>query len=1104
MGCHRLTTATALVFAGTPIAVDKFKTADTNRNPNTDIQLKANEDRDNAMKDCPGTTILMNLSQFYSACLYDLAADFDQVVDHKYAPLVWRSFQAKLGRFGPSGKQKKKPLEKDVSAAWSAVDSRHHLCPNHFLNLSEEKPDTNDDSKYKVDASFISNKHRKTIVSGKPNWPYIGILIEFKRGGTANDPFDDKPDHDPDATAKTRVAVRGQLMSYGGRLFSYQHRVAVYLLFINGDTFRVMRWDRSGVIVTEAINYVRTISGTKALLKVTHAFSKMSLEQQGFDLNVTMLVPRSCGYQRMDLLALPCNDDLDYHECMFDDSSAMHMVFTDADFAASFGTLCKDGHPLLHVDPSHDCKNHAASHRASPPVIPVLSFVRELFKRTLVSGYPRYMIKIGDRHYLVGKHIFIAFGLVGRGTRGYVALEWETQRFVFLKDSWRPYYEGLEQEGAVLSSLNDKEILNVPTVVQYEDVHYTTGDRLEQETEASHYSPVTGGKSVDDSNSSPMFSPLPGEEAELMEWLQSNTEADDPSETYRKLLATSRESVETESNPFSEPVEAVTMPEPLAGPSKNVLNPPSSDRSGGVKRSAEEVEREDKWTQGHGLRHMVHSRTVVKEVCLSMTEFTSSFQLTRIILSAFLAYESCGYMHRDVSAGNILIYPVVKCSNGKWSIYWRGILADWELAKHKDKHTAMQPQRTGTWYFMSAYLLAHPASPTTIPDELEAFLHVYVYNAVRRLNSNLNKITGFMNTYFAGYDLDDTCSAPTCPSSKRLSVVKSATLQSAERAVVFSNPEGTVTKEHHVNQLIAELLRMFHARYVVLEYREQERISKLARDGPHTPRREPQATKLNIITENAMERNAPPKNWSSKEAFRLQQEPVILSPPSQEDDELARSIEEHHGVLGLFFTFLTEMEWRKDDVVPDRQDDIVISRKALQATQVTGRVPGTTQTSKSCVVVNAAEETHEHVSENDVPTPVADAPAVRPTKRRRKDPVVQTAAPGSEGEPPVAGPSTGRITWSRSAANVGAVPNTTATTTRVTRSMSGVLPTRGGQRASSSRGSGRSNTVSRTASGSGGTRGRTRASSRAGPGHEDSDEQGSGKGKGVAGRSRRR
>ena len=35
--------------------------------------------------------------------------------------------------------------------------------------------------------------------------------------------------------------------------------------------------------------------------------------------------------------------------------------------------------------------------------------------------------------------------------------------------------------------------------------------------------------------------------------------------------------------------------------------------------------------QGAGLRHMVHTRLVVKEVCLPITAFTSSNQLVRLI-----------------------------------------------------------------------------------------------------------------------------------------------------------------------------------------------------------------------------------------------------------------------------------------------------------------------------------------------------------------------------------------------------------------------------------------------------------------------------------------
>ncbi|RPD53819.1 hypothetical protein L227DRAFT_476746, partial [Lentinus tigrinus ALCF2SS1-6] len=98
-----------------------------------------------------------------------------------------------------------------------------------------------------------------------------------------------------------------------------------------------------------------------------------------------------------------------------------------------------------------------------------------------------------------------------------------------------------------------------------------------------------------------------------------------------------------------------------------------------------------------------------------------------------IAYIRCEYMHRDVSAGNLLIYPriIVSESDKTVDVFWQGLLADWELAKHSSKKTALQPQRTGTWHFMSAYLLSNPDEPVTIADELEAFLHILIYGAVR-------------------------------------------------------------------------------------------------------------------------------------------------------------------------------------------------------------------------------------------------------------------------------------------------------------------------------------------------------------------------------------
>ena len=49
------------------------------------------------------------------------------------------------------------------------------------------------------------------------------------------------------------------------------------------------------------------------------------------------------------------------------------------------------------------------------------------------------------------------------------------------------------------------------------------------------------------------------------------------------------------------------------------------------------------------------------------------------------AVEQCNLLHRDVSAGNILILPMIFVTSNKTkgqriSVMWCGVLSDWELA----------------------------------------------------------------------------------------------------------------------------------------------------------------------------------------------------------------------------------------------------------------------------------------------------------------------------------------------------------------------------------------------------------------------------------------
>lgn len=106
----------------------------------------------------------------------------------------------------------------------------------------------------------------------------------------------------------------------------------------------------------------------------------------------------------------------------------------------------------------------------------------------------------------------------------------------------------------------------------------------------------------------------------------------------------------------------------------------------------------------------LHQRTLTKEVGQPLTRFKSSKQLTRVVYEVFLGHEDaftkCGFLHRDVSGGNILIVYDKKTPIDIYDGGGRGLLNDWDMAiPIANLAKARQAERTGTWQFMSIELL---------------------------------------------------------------------------------------------------------------------------------------------------------------------------------------------------------------------------------------------------------------------------------------------------------------------------------------------------------------------------------------------------------------
>ncbi|OSD00221.1 hypothetical protein PYCCODRAFT_1479316 [Trametes coccinea BRFM310] len=230
-----------------------------------------------------------------------------------------------------------------------------------------------------------------------------------------------------------------------------------------------------------------------------------------------------------------------------------------------------------------------------------------------------------------------------------------------------------------------------------------------------------------------------------------------------------------------------------------------------------------------------HYRLVVKEVGLPLKEFPCGRIFVWCIRDAIIAhqdaYEKAKMMHRDISVGNILIIP---STDKDEKTTYQGLLADWELSKRLDdyKKDARHPDRTGTWQFMSVNIQDNPESQVEIADELESFLHVMIYCAIRYLPHTCENVGDFMYRYF-----DDGLrrgeAEYTCGASKRL-VMKTGELTTLlDEPITFlrrpRNPDAgppTEDDSHTIIDLITPLFKYFSAREDVTEGKPASKSQK--------------------------------------------------------------------------------------------------------------------------------------------------------------------------------------------------------------------------------------------------------------------------------------
>ncbi|PIL32462.1 hypothetical protein GSI_05164 [Ganoderma sinense ZZ0214-1] len=698
---------------------------------------------------------------------------------------------------------------------------------------------------------------------GTPVWFDQLVPIEFKGYSEGIDPFD--PTIYEDTYGEIALGCKRLLERIGATvelLFAAQHRVAVFTLLVIGRRFRMLCWDPAGVIVSPSIDYYDHSDVLYDFLWRVSVLDDLSL---GFDPSATRIPPSCLDHLRMDIAALRDPTDIDHDKC------------------------------------------DLAGDEPEDPV--VFAYVRSAFRASLESDWPRYKLRVpsedGTRDYLVGKPMFGASGALGRGTRGYVAYDCNTRRFVWLKDAWRASYMATDSEGDVLAKLNAANVENVPTLVCHGDIRdQTTISRDWWERKYALSCTLSCSTPPASTASSHTLAP-----------------AGSPGSKKRKRS------------------EAVAEISPA----------PRCDAHWGMQNSTLHLE--------CPLRQHKHYHIVEEEVCLPLKDFVNGRQLVSLLLDCLRAHHQAAtspaihILHRDISSGNILIYPKIRHNENtkKCSIVWTGLLTDWELSRSVDNvqtpSKTSQADRVGTYQFMSVNLLSNLSKAVRVSDELELFFHVLVYFAARFLRSNCDDSDTFVDGYFNHYE---------GPGRMHTCGQKSVVMESTG-VLRTQFPYGRLLFTDPMDALLDVILQRFRARYKVLQHaarqlappEHEHRPSPLSNIHASSAARAPSRSCASGDSDDSVDSDDDSDDdpddygWAA-----LRSESEAEERPTAEDEALAAEVCEHQFMLNIFAKALRHPRWRKDDRRPAPAPASASPGHAIAITRA--QSPGSSQHAAEC------------------------------------------------------------------------------------------------------------------------------------------------------------
>ena len=256
--------------------------------------------------------------------------------------------------------------------------------------------------------------------SSRSEFGHAELFFEVKPN-PAHDFFNESTyNHDPGDEASTVVQdlnkALGQHIAYVTEVFARQFRVFFFTVSMAGSRARLLRWDRSGCIVSESFDIREQ---PDILCEFLWRFAHASEAGRGHDTTV--------------------------HPAGADEESVFEELITQE--------------TALQLGVSDQSLQQA---------------VQQHYERGKVMVIHVFDQGVGDepptvRRFLISRPVVSPLSLSGKGTRGFWAVDVLSRRVVFVKDTWRVGpSEG--KEGDILKRMTELGVRNIPRVVVHGDV----------------------------------------------------------------------------------------------------------------------------------------------------------------------------------------------------------------------------------------------------------------------------------------------------------------------------------------------------------------------------------------------------------------------------------------------------------------------------------------------------------------------------------------------------------------------------------------------------------------------------------------------------------